>query len=249
VAAFPLKTSLPCVAGANAGQTCRGVPDVSALSGDVATNGDGCGPNGQLSDPVGDATLPDPAGDPYDLAVSLTSDAESTTFAATVVSAALDATDDVDYAFEFAYGTGQYAVTVDTGPDPTAELYELTTTSMPLGPSVAVDPTALTPVVDTVSTTLPFPTFNTEAMPATPYGTGSQLEQMSVFTNTGPAVAGFDADFNVDPLDQADFLQCPYVVGTTTPPSSLPEAPAEALLPLAAVLAGGFVVRRRMRRR
>jgi subtilase family serine protease len=39
VAAFPLKTSLPCVAGANAGQTCRGVPDVSALSGDVATNG------------------------------------------------------------------------------------------------------------------------------------------------------------------------------------------------------------------
>jgi subtilase family serine protease len=218
---------------------------------------DGCGPNGQLTDPTGDATIPDPAGDAYDLTgVDLTSDATSTTFATTVVSAGTDAANDVDYAFEFAYGAGQYAVTVDSGPNPTAELYSLTTTSTPLGLSVSVTPTALaalTPVVNTatntISTTMPFAAFNTAVAPSTPYGLGSVLQQVAVFTNAGPAIAGLDDDFNVDPIDQADFLQCPYVVSATaTPPPSLPEAPAEILLPIAAVVVGGLVIRRRNRK-
>jgi pseudomonalisin len=218
---------------------------------------DGCGPNGQLTDPAGDATVADPVGDGYDLTdVDLTSDATSTTFATTVVSAATDAANDVDYAFEFAYGAGQYAVTVDTGADPTAELYALTTMSTPAGLSVAVTSTALaalTPVVNTttntISTTMPFATFNTATTPSTPYGLGTVLQQVAVFTNAGPATVALDNDYNVDPIDQADFLQCPYTVSATaTPPSSLPEAPAEILLPIAAVVAGGLVIRRRNRR-
>ncbi len=38
-AAFPAGAGVPCTMGAATGQTCRGVPDVSAVSGDVATNG------------------------------------------------------------------------------------------------------------------------------------------------------------------------------------------------------------------
>jgi pseudomonalisin len=218
---------------------------------------EGCSQNGQLSDPTGDATIPDPGGDAYDLTqVSLTSDSASTTFATTVVDATSDAANDVDYAFEFTYGANQYAVTVDTGASPTAELYELETTSTPAGLDVQVVPTALaalTPVIDTatntISTTMPFTTFNTSQTPAPSpaYGIGSQLEQVAVFSAVGPALTALSNDFNVDPIDQADFLQCPYNV-VSSAPSTLAESPLTALLPFAGIgIVAVFVGRRRRR--
>jgi subtilase family serine protease len=218
---------------------------------------DGCGTDGQET---ASGTTPPTAVGPLDLlSTDITSTTTSTTFAATVSTLTGSAAADYDYAFEFAYGADMYAVTVDTGANPVAELYSLAVTSTPVGLGVEVTPTALaalTPVIntttDTVSVTLPFATFNADSgQPSLVYGPGSELTELSVFSNVGPATTALDNDFNVDPDDAINFYQCPYVVGaaTTGPPAATPETPLEVLLPLAALVAGGWVLRRRHARR
>lgn len=220
----------------------------------------GCTNNGQLTETPGDATIPGAPGAPYDLTrVSLTSDATSTTFAASARDLTTAAANDVDYAFEFTYGSASYAVSLDTGANPVAELYLLTITSTPVGLGAQAAPmalAALTPVVDpktnTISVNMPFATFNSAAGPATPYGIGSQLNTISVFTNNGPAPAAIANDFNAAPVDQANFFQCPYNVtaATGSPTNALPEAPLGIALPLAGLgLVGGAFLTLRHRRR
>jgi subtilase family serine protease len=256
------------IGNVDCGNTAAVTPDVpEAIGPAVYTYGvtppygslsaDGCTTNGQA---MASASPPPTATGPYDLlSADLTSDSASTTFATTVATLTGSTVADYDYAFEFTFGADQYAVTVDTGASPSAELYLLTTTSTPIGLGVQADPTplvALTPVIDTttntVSVALPFATFNSySGQTGTTYGPGSQLSQLSVFSNSGPAVAALDNDFNVDPLDEINFYQCPYVVpggAGTTPPASTPEAPLALLLPLAAFAAGGWVLRRRHQR-
>lgn len=186
---------------------------------------------------------------------SITSDAASTTFTSDVSSATSLAAADVDFAYEFTYEGNIYAVTADTGPSPTAELYELTVTSTPIGLGVQADPTSLgslTPVIDTtdntVSVNVPFATFNSDAKPSVAYGLGSVLAQIVDYTNTGPAVAALDVDFNADPVDEADWYQCPYTVSAGINPS-VPEAPIAIGLPIAALLVAGYLLDRRRRRR
>lgn len=219
---------------------------------------EGCPANGL---PVTEVDAPDqstPATGGYDLTgASITSDATSTTFTSDVSSAASLAADDVDFAYEFTYDGNSYAVTADTGPSPSAALYELTVTSTAIGLGVEVQPTSLgsltAPVIDTttntVSVNLPFATFNKDASPTTPYGAGAVLSQISDQTNAGPAMAALDNDFNVDPVTQADWYQCTYTVTEAgVIGASVPEAPLAVGLPLAALAVAGVLLERRRRR-
>ncbi|HET9689631.1 MAG TPA: S53 family peptidase [Acidimicrobiales bacterium] len=220
----------------------------------------GCSTSGTVSDPTGDATVPDPAGDAFDLtSMKLSSDATQVTFAGTVVDASTDAANDVDYAWQFTYQGATYAVTVDTGPSPSAALYLQNYVATPIGLLVEQAPTSLAtlaaPTVDeapngTISVSMPLSVFNSAAKPTVPLAAGALLSQVSLFTNTGPAATALANDFNVDPVDQANFFQCTYAVDgpAAGPAPALPEAPLAVGVPLAALAAGALVLRRRSRR-
>lgn len=179
----------------------------------------GCPSNGTITDPAGDevpATPTNAALDITTLHVSNTSSA--VTFAATVSNLSANP-GDLDYAFEFKYGAGAYAVDFDRGiSSNTFALDSLTVTSTPIGLGAQGLPTqlstALTGTVtgNTLSVTMPLSVFNTAAKPAAALALGGQLTAVSLFTNNGPGSVAIANDFNVEPIDQAEFFQCPYTL-------------------------------------
>jgi len=215
----------------------------------------GCAPNGTLTDPAGDQ-FPATGTDAFDLRrIRISSTGRVATFAATVTSLAT-VPGTIDYATEFVFGTSLYAVTADhsTAGD-TFGLYLLATQVTPIGLGVQTTPTLLTsltgtvdPATSTVSVLLPFDTFNAHSGQTTPLQAGSILGKISVFTQTGPASTALPADFDNEPVDQANFFNCTYQVpAIDLPPPAMPEVPYAALLPLGALAVGGVVLLRRRR--
>jgi hypothetical protein len=96
---------------------------------------------------------------------------------------------------------------------------------------------------------MPLSTFNSTAAPATPLAAGGQLSGITIYTNDGPAATGIANDFNAEPVDQAEFFQCLFTLGSSgsTP---VPEVPLVAAVPIIGLLAGAgtLVLRRRKAR-
>ena len=129
-------------------------------------------------------------------------------------------------------------------------LRTITVTAIGLG--VEQPPTQLAALTgsvsgNTVSVTMPYATFNTAAEPATALASGQSLSALTIYSNTGPALTAIPNDFNVAPTDQAEFFQCLYPLGSSSPAPRVPEVPVAALVPVAGVVAAGalYAVRRR----
>ncbi len=236
------------------------VPDTPPASDDVTVVYDstaGCPTNGTITDPTGDevpAIAPNEALDLTSVTVSNT--ASDLTFSADVTDLAANPAD-LDYAFEFKYGSGAYAVSADRGVGSnTFTLYSLAVTSTPIGLGVQAVPTALATLTGTItgneiSVDLPLSTFNSTAEPTTDLTVGSALSGITIYTNDGPADLAIANDFNVEPVDQAEFFQCLYTLGAGSPGIGVPEVPFVAAVPVVGLVAAGALsaVRRRRRRR
>jgi pseudomonalisin len=244
------------------GNTTSVVADVPVSNDDIIETYDsqtGCSTDNTITDPVGDEVPAEPTNEALDLdSVTLSSTTTDLTFAATVTDLALNP-GDLNYAFEFNYGSGTYAVSADRGAAGAANtfsLYSLSVTTAPVvGIGVEVAPTDLSDTLtgtftgNVITVDMPLSTFNSTAAPATPLAAGGQLSGITIYTNDGPAATGIANDFNAEPVDQAEFFQCLFTLGSSgsTP---VPEVPLVAAVPIIGLLAGAgtLVLRRRKAR-
>jgi pseudomonalisin len=223
---------------------------------DIYSSTAGCPTNGTISDPAGDEVPALPTNEALDLtSVTLSNTTSDITFAADVTDLSANP-GDLNYAFEFKYGDGAYAVSADRGPTADSfSLYSLAVTSTPVGLGVQAVPTDLSDALtgnftgNIITVDLPLAVFNSTAAPAERLAGGGQLSGITIYTNNGPAATALANDFNVEPIDQAEFFQCLYTLGSGMPTASVPEAPVVALIPVVGLLAAGGIAAVRRRRR
>ena len=211
-----------------------GVPDVGHIMGvldcgnttPVATNPNlpldqtvsptiSCGPNGQLTDPTGDATIVSgitPSNgtindDALDLtAVDITADSTGITWTNHVVNLAADPTE-LGFENYFTFGSASYDLLSDNAAPTGPATFTLNSVDPTTGSFTTIIPTlsgSFDAATNTVTITLPYAAFNSAVHPSTALALGSTLTGLN--NNADRNLGGL-----LTPADEASFGACSYV--------------------------------------